>query len=404
MHTLQSITRGICELSAAAATKMNLVGRGIGYQRMLDVAAGIADVQPGFASSLTDTALRTLVQSLDEEAGLSSLGALFARHKLATTIANRLRLEAAFRRGDGRIERALREPVFIAGLPRTGTTLLHRLLAEHDELRTLRLAEVLEPFGDDHGGRERRAADVVRAIGLFAPGALEAHPMAADRPGECQHLMEATFVSAFFVHFAVPSYTRWMLSLGVDDLAEACSHYQRFVAVAATGDQRFLSKAPAHVLYGAALPQTFPGMWVIRTHRPAEAALPSLANLVALYRRMFSRTVDDEEIGRLALEVFRTGGRRMIEMHERLQPGRAIDIDYARFVADPVGTAMAVFDRLGLGTPPAIESRLRRCHARERVYARHPARYSLHRFGLTREAVAAATAGHADWLAQQSML
>jgi len=204
--------------------------------------------------------------------------------------------------------------------------------------------------------------------------------MAVDGPAECQHLMEATFVAAFFVHFDVPGYWQWMTTLGVDELAEACGHYGRLVSATIDSDARFLSKAPAHALYGAALPVTFPDMWVIRTHRPAESAVPSLANLVALYRRMFSRNVSNDRIGHLALDVFRLGGQRMIEMQERVRPGRAIDIDYLRFVADPVGTSMAVFDRLGLATSGDVEDRLRRRLSVERVHKRSAASYSLHQF------------------------
>jgi hypothetical protein len=404
MPILQSILHSVLEVSAGVGARLRLVDRRFDYDRIVAEAGEIAGVTPTFRSELTETALRVLLRSLDEEAGLSALGATLTKRKLTSTVANRLRLEVRIAESGNAIQRALREPVFIAGLPRTGTTLLHRLLAEHDELRTLRLGEVLEPFATDSLVAERRAAEVVRAIALLAPAAMEAHPMAVDLPAECQHLMEATFVAAFFVHFDVPAYWQWMMTLSVDELAEACGHYGQLAAIAIDREGRFLSKAPAHALYGAALPITFPDMWVIRTHRPVESAVPSLANLIALYRRIFSRNVSRDRIGQLALDVFRLGGQRMIEMQERVRPGQAIDIDYVRFVADPVGTSMAVFDRLGLETSGDVESRLRQRLSIERVHERSAASYSLHQFGLTEAGINEATSAYSDWVGQQAML
>jgi hypothetical protein len=404
MPILQSILHSVLEVSAGAGARLRLVDRRFDYERILAEASEMAGTTPTFHSTLTETALRVLLRSLDEEASLSALGALLAKRKLTSTVANRLRLEALLAENGIGAPRTLREPVFIAGLPRTGTTLLHRLLAEHDEFRTLRLAEVLEPFATDSLVAERRAAEVVRAIAVLAPAAMEAHPMAVDLPAECQHLMEATFVAAFFVHFDVPGYWQWMMTLSVDQLAEACGHYGQLAAIAIIREGRFLSKAPAHALYGAALPVTFPDMWVIRTHRPVESAVPSLANLIALYRRIFTRNVSKDRIGQLALDVFRLGGQRMIEMQERLRPDQAIDIDYVRFVADPVGTAMAVFERLGLETSRAVEERLRQRLRVERVHERSAASYSLHQFGLTEAGINAATSTYSDWVGRQTML
>jgi hypothetical protein len=375
MPILQSILQSVLEASAGAGARLQLVDRRLDYDSILLDASAIAGSRPEFSSELTTTALRVLLRSLSEEAGLSSLGAALARRKLTSTVATRLRLEEALDKHGDAIQPA-RAPVFIAGLPRTGTTLLHRLLGEHEAFRTLRLGEVLEPFATDARVGERRAAEIVRAIELLAPAAMRAHPMAVDRPAECQHLMEATFVAAFFVHFEVPAYWHWMMTLSVDELAEVCGHYGRLAAFAANHEGRFLSKAPAHALYGAALPVVFPDMWVVRTHRPVASAVPSLANLIALYRRMFSRNVSKVRIGQLALEVFRLGGQRLIEMHERLRPEQAIDIDYVRFVADPVGTVMAVFERLGLEASRAVEDRLRQRLEAERVHARPDAVYS----------------------------
>jgi hypothetical protein len=404
MPILQSILHSVLEVSVGAGARLGLVDRRFDYDRILAAASEIAGTTPTFRSELTETALRVLLQSLDEEAGLSALGAALAKRKLTSTVANRLRLEAVLAESGNDIPRTLREPVFIAGLPRTGTTLLHRLLAEHDGFRTLRLAEVLEPFSADSHMAERRADEIVHAIALLAPAAMEAHPMAVDLPAECQHLMEATFVAAFFVHFDVPAYWQWMMTLSVDELAEACGHYGQLAAIATHREARFLSKAPAHALYGAALPVTFPDMWVIRTHRPVESAVPSLANLIALYRRIFSRNVSRDRIGQLALDVFRLGGQRMIEMQERMRHGRAIDIDYLRLVADPVGTSMAVFDRLGLETSGDVEDRLRQRLSVERVHERSAASYSLHQFGLTEAGIHEATSVYSEWVGQQAML
>jgi hypothetical protein len=94
----------------------------------------------------------------------------------------------------------------------------------------------------------------------------------------------------------------------------------------------------------------------------------------------------------------------MIEMQERMRPGRAIDIDYLRLVADPVGTSMAVFDRLGLATSGDVEDRLRRRLSVERVHERSAASYSLHQFGLTEAGIHEATSAYSEWVERQAML
>ena len=174
MTFLQPILQSVLEMSAGAGATLQLVDRRFDYDSILSDAGAAAGVTTGINSELSRTALRVLLRSLDEDAGLSSLGTLLAKRKLTATVANRLRLEAALGRDDTGGAGLPREPVFIAGLPRTGTTLLHRLLAEHDEFRALRLGEVLEPFSRDERARDRRAAEIVRAIGWLSPAAFTA--------------------------------------------------------------------------------------------------------------------------------------------------------------------------------------------------------------------------------------
>ena len=94
----------------------------------------------------------------------------------------------------------------------------------------------------------------------------------------------------------------------------------------------------------------------------------------------------------------------MIEMQGRVRPGQAIDIDYVRFVENPVSTSMAVFERLGLETSKGVEDRLRRRLSIERVHERSATSYSLHQFGLTEAGINAATSNYSDWVGQQAIL
>src|SRR6185436_6009397 len=91
-------------------------------------------------------ALDVLVTALREETSLSFLGRMAARGDTIRLVATHLRVERALREEPAIARTELPPPVFVIGLPRSGTTFLHRLLAADPAARSIPYWESFDPL------------------------------------------------------------------------------------------------------------------------------------------------------------------------------------------------------------------------------------------------------------------
>lgn len=302
--------------------------------------------------------LRTLTMAMAREARLSALGRHLAHQEVARWLRARGELEAVAPAATppagataGRAPERL-GPVVITGLPRTGTTLLHSLLACIDGTVAPRTWQYDHPAVVIHpepAAVERaRAATTERLAGLarLAPRLADAHPMATDAPEECdaELLLEAESFRAL-VYWDVPSYVRAWTHGPSDET------YRRLAAVVAGLHPTAVPvlKAPGHLAAIGPMLAVWPGAHLVAIHRPADEVVASWASLVGTARRIFSNEVRPaEELAAESLATFTALVDRATDDRALVPTGSWVGIGAGELRADPVGCAEAVAERVGL--------------------------------------------------------
>ena len=344
-----------------------------------------------------------LVVALQEEARLHALGRLLARSELLRNLENRLRVVEAHRRDPGLADRAISAPWFVTGTARSGTSILHELLAQDPAVRAPLAWEVLysSPVAGRAETREDRAALVEREVRMWdriAPEYLTMHENGAELPLECIFLTSHEFASEHWsgVH-DVPGYQRWLQRA---DLAPAYDWHRRHVQVldAPPAGGWWVFKAPSHLSALPALFGAYPDAWVIQTHRDPLRTVPSTISLMATLRRMRSDEVDVERLA----AVMSTGVAALFDWVRArradgtLPESRFIDVRYTDLVADPVGTIRTVYERAGRDLTGEHAERIR-AYVAAKPQGRHGAhRYSLSEVGLDADALRARYAGYCE--------
>ena len=329
--------------------------------------------------------LGVLLRALASEARLTGIGRIAARTDIVGLLTNRLRLEADRARHPAIAREEIRRPLFIVGLPRTGSTLLHQLLAQDPAARVARAWEVMAPSPPperdryDTDPRIARAARQLQWFDRLAPEFKKVHALGAELPLECIAIMGGSFVSSrFHTTYHVPSYQAW---LAAADLRPAYEFHRRFLQHlqwrAPAG--HWVLKAPAHVFAFEVLFATYPDALVVQTHRDPLTVLGSVASLTVILQRAFTDELDLAEIGAEITRRWSDGLERAIEARRDPRVGdRFVDVRYEELLRDPMVSVRRIYERFGMTLPAEAEIRMRE------FLTRHPKdRHGSHRYGLS---------------------
>jgi Sulfotransferase family len=305
-------------------------------------------------------ALGALTSSLREEALLSSFGGLAARSDLKRMLSTLLILADKEREDPAIPARPLAPPIFIAGLPRSGTTFLHGLLAEDPLNRAPRIWESIYPYPGHRaagvGAGRRKARVELRLFARLSPGISSLHPMEADAPQECIEFTSQVFRSPRFNDvYRAPSYHVWLNASGYDEGYRFLARFLRHLQGPGEAPRRWILKSPEHVFSIDALARVFPDAMLVLAHRDPGHVLASAARLTELMRAPFTTAIDRREIGRQVADHWQDGMRRMIELAD--DPSfplrfRLAHVQYRALVADPIGTIARIYDAFGLELSP----------------------------------------------------
>jgi hypothetical protein len=334
--------------------------------------------------------LAELISSLERDADLTARGRKVMRAMVRGALAARLMSEAGWRAHPEYAQVRIERPLFVTGLPRTGTTALHRLLTAdpaHQGIE-LWLAEAPQPrpqpatwadnpvFQYIQAGCERHHVEHPEFMGV--------HYMAADQVEECWQLLRQSMRSISWECLAhLPSYSAWLRG---QDWTGAYQRHRRNLQLIGLGDgRRWVLKNPSHLFALDALLAVYPDALIVQTHRAPEVAIASVCSLAAQATAGWSDTFAGEVIGRDQLELWASGVERFGAERARHDAARFFDVSYGDLVADPVGTAEAVYAHFGLPFGGAAADAMRVLSTGGRAGAAH--RYTLGDFGLTEEQV-----------------
>ena len=345
-----------------------------------------------------------LIESLERDARLSLFGRFFARRQFLELLGHRLQLVETRKRRPEIAEEVIRPPLFILGLPRTGTTLLYGLLAEDPAHRAPLSWEIDQPcppaetvtyHTDPRIETTQARFDQVNQL---APGFQTIHPVGALMPQECIVPTASEFMSIRFqMCFDCESYDEWLLE---QDMHPTYEHHRRFLQHMQSrhAGERWILKSPGHLGPIDALFDVYPDAMVVQTHRDPIRVIPSVANLEYTMRLVSSDDVDPARVGRQMLSVWSTlldQGMKARAAHPERE-SRILDLSMREVVGDPIACVEKIYRHFELDLSDEARDRMRR------YLAAHPKdefgvhRYSLEAFGLQADAVNAAFKGYRE--------
>jgi hypothetical protein len=350
--------------------------------------------------------LEQLVAAFDARGDAHAFGRLFFSEFCVRLLINRLKIEADLKRWPEILDVPVKRPLVITGLPRSGTTFLHRMLSEDPNGRTMLFWESLEPSPPptpENYATDRRIARAKKSMGLLyalSPRLATAHEFDAESPEEDNNLFAHRFVAGILgFMFDVPDYVRW---LERQDLEPGYRYMKRQLQLLSWKHRAayWVLKAPAHLFGLDALLAAFPDANIVVTHRDPRQVIPSLCSLAAGFRGMLTDRLDLRRLGAEFVEAMAVGPERAIAVRATADPARFFDVDYRAMTADPVGTARAVCERFGYDFTPEYASRVRRWLARNPQHKHGVHRYTLEDFGLDGRDVDERFAVYRAWLGE----
>ena len=312
--------------------------------------------------------LERLTSALRDEARLHELGVFVAADDIRMHLTNRLQVTDWHRRHPEMAEVDVTPPIVVVGQGRTGTTILHDLLAQDPAHRVPLTWEVDAPCPPPETATydtdPRIAEAQARADGSEAliPGFQAIHPMGALLSQECVRITAGDFRSMIFpTVFAVPSYARWLLDEA--DMASAYRWHRRLLQLLQWRHpgERWVLKSPGHIWCLDALLAEYPGALLVQTHRDPLRIIASLGSLLGTLRQLGS---DEHAIAPAAAEFadyVLDGLDRSVTARENgtVAADRVVDVTFAAFMEDPFGAIGGIYDRFGLEFTSEAEMRMR---------------------------------------------
>ena len=325
--------------------------------------------------------LERLLYSLQNEAELSAFGQLAVRFDALRCLDNQLRLDAAEDADPGVLERRIVRPIFITGLPRSGSTFLHSLLAHDPAIAVPRSWQLIYPYPTRRmlGSRDNRRQRVARQFALFrllSPELAGMHPLEADAPQECTDITAQVFQSLRFdTTYRIPSYRDWIDRYGHDLAYRFHRRFLQHLDTQSPHGRRWVLKSPDHVFALDALRKAYPDAYIVMLHRDPMCVLASVAKLTEILRRPFTRHVDRAQIGEEVSDRWAEGTERMVALHS--SPNRILHLHYRDLTASPMSTVAALYRHCGMTLSAHAEGRMK-----EFLRARPRGGYSVHRHRL----------------------
>ena len=343
-----------------------------------------------FGDPPIEPALSILVNSLELPADLHPLGRFLMRVHLLDLLETRLRLVQAWsKRSEALAATPIQRPIFITGMPRSGSTFLHELLAEDPENRVPRVWEVMFPLPVRNRARceiDPRVRKAEASLWWFrlAPRADSVYPMRAWTPHECVAIHSYTLLSGEFVSTCyMPNYQAFLHGANFGPTY----HWQkRFLQHLQLGfpTRRWVLKSPDHIFALEGLLAVFPDAMIIQTHRDPLEVLRSSSQLTHVLQGLFGRVASLDQLGLREARMLAEGIHRIMrfrDAHPELAM-RFIDVTYPELVSDPLAIVRQIYQQCDIRLMEAAAERMQRMASNRSRYRGHNGSPTLAELGL----------------------
>ena len=357
----------------------------------LKAAAQARVVLSDFGDAPLDEPLQALCTSMNEEIELHALGRTYARQQLLGLLSTRLRLVDLWKRHPEILDIPIERPIIIIGLPRSGTTILHKLLGRDPMRRMSPFWEQIMPLpinaADEPDQRPAAAQSSLDSLYTLAPEFASMHEMSVDEPDEdITQLMFGFASKQFEWSYVVPSYVATYRAM------DHSVGYQWFRRVLQTSlwlrprPARWILKAPQHLEQMGPLTDAFPDAILVQTHRDPSDAVVSLASMTCYGQRRYFDHPNPHLVGANMAEII----ERLLRGGEAARAGLkqpVVDILFKDLLADPIGCVQRIYRAAGDTLSADAEARMRDWGALNRQHKHGRHEYDPEDVGLTSAAL-----------------
>jgi len=336
-----------------------------------------------------DEALEKLCQAARDDAKLS--GVAFERFTglIINLLSNRLKITDDRQRYPEIAQQKIIAPLIVIGLPRSGTTILHSLLAQDPDARSPLTWEVSQPSPPPRAETytsDPRIAQSEAVINSLDPQFRAMHAMGATLPEECNSFMSMAFQSMNFGAInALPSYSHWMVEendirSAYDFHYQVLQHFQAFKA-----GKHWVLKSPTHLFWLSALLETYPDARIVVTHRDPAQVLPSNTSLIAHIRASACK-VDPIALGQQQQREWHTALRRSMEFRDKHpHKGQFFDAHYQQIINDPISLIESIYTHFGMTLSDTARTNMTEFLANNKQGKHGAHHYTAEQFGMSVE-------------------
>jgi len=338
-----------------------------------------------FGDTFYRNGLNVLLDSVERDAGMHAYGRLVFHIMLVNYLSQRLYVVDAQKKQKDAFRTALNPPIIITGLPRSGTTFMHRLLSAHPRLMGIPYWRLFRPFPATRR-LDLRKWQAWCELNLLRPvlsGLDVKHTLRAREPEEDLWLMGLTFHSpVFWILAPVAGYMRWFLDVDRTKAYEEYAlllHWFQSLAPSKT----LVMKAPDHMPDLDKLLSFVPNAHVVQLHRYSKTCALSLSSLLYSTHRLFTCELHPQriyDINRMLIEHYQEGNLRARRVSNVRQA--IFDIDYEEAIADPVATIRRLSTHPGFEWLGWDEDFLKAVHNDRKLRRKPSHHYSAGKFGV----------------------
>ncbi len=299
-----------------------------------------------FGDDLWREPFHVYAKALEEEADLTLMGRLMARSDVVLWLSTRLRVVDTLKRHPEILDEEVRAPMFIVGLPRSGTSILYELLSQDPDVGVPRMWEALQPCPPPEAASYQSDPRIEQADRLFtqwnrvAPEFAAMHEMRGDIPSECGLLMAGTFISDHNASLhQTPGYSAWLAGA---DFMPVYQYHKTILQILQWKNprRRWLLKAPEHQVHLETLLAVYPDARIVQTHRDPIMCMASTTSLMGTLYYMRSDQPFNAQIFENIIMGEATAQRleRVIEQREQgvVPAANIADSRYQDLMEDPV--------------------------------------------------------------------
>ncbi len=295
------------------------------------------------------------LECVEESAELNNLGRIMLENLVKEVILNNRQISQRFQENSFP---AIKAPVFILGLPRTGSSYLFNLLGSTQVFRTLRHWETHKIASRKPASLKKLEAGLMlKLMHHLSPGFRTVHEIRLDGPEECtKQLMNGFVCQSFPAIFHIPRYNQF---LETADYLPSYKLFQKQLQISGNHGKRWLLKSPIHMQSIDSILSVFPDAKFIHLHRDFDEVLCSVCSLAAAYRCMTSHRLNGPEIGaevRKYLSRDLANGKAILDANQ----DKVLNIHYKEIVDHPVQTAKEIFEFVGTNFDESSERAIRK--------------------------------------------